>query len=127
MQYVGQQQLLMLLLVVAAQLNEVRYLGARPACEHPVDSQVDVLSIGVHLIECRSGQKSANRPRVALTQRLIIGFEKKTEAINIHPVTVKLPYQHHAFENPGGMREMPFRRTGSRRRRRRRGRGGGGG
>ncbi len=109
---IGQQQLLVLLLVVQAERRELADL--RIAASHLQQLEhrpVDMMSIVEDLEQGRPGQQAALRPRVHVTGRVVIGVEEKVVLLIEAPVSGKMRLQHEALEEPGDMRQVPLRRA----------------
>ena len=81
MEDIGQQQFLMLLLVMAAELDQrPRRLG-RQIGQRLDQRGIDMGAIGADLVERRPRQHAARCARVALALGLVIAVEQKREAL----------------------------------------------
>ncbi len=87
-QDVGEQKLLVLLLVIDADLDQAGNLagGIDPSGVEPLQRLVDVSAIGENLGAGRAGQQSPFRPRLPLALALVVGVEAKVEALVENPV-----------------------------------------
>src|ERR1044071_87407 len=108
MQNVGQQQLLMLLLVMNAQLDQRQYFGRERAGEQCLQLLVDGGAVGVHLRDGRTRQQATLGPRMARTDRFVVRVEEKVPALVIHTVARTMGAEHEGLEKPRRVREVPL-------------------
>ena len=107
-QDVGEQKLLMLLLVIDAELDQLSRPGLKATLAKPLECRVDMLAIGAHLVGRRARQETALAARLPGTHALVIGIEAIFEALVENPVALEEGFEHESFEEPGGVGEMPF-------------------
>src|ERR1700678_2887136 len=81
MQNVREEQLLVLLLVMAAQLHQLRDCRGGVLSQQLLDARVDMLTIGQDCPERRSSQQPPARPGMARADRLIIRVEQEIKMI----------------------------------------------
>ncbi len=122
---VGEQQLLVLLLVMQAELDQVRELG--PALGHAdavplaqrhqrLHALVHLRPVALHLVERGPQDQPAARARVLLAHALVVAVEEHPEALVERHEARFVPFEHEGLEEPGDMRQMPLGRTGIRHR-----------
>ena len=111
---VHQQQLLVLLLVVAADLDdrfdtrEGRVVGAR---EQLRDRVVDVAAVLRDLADARAGDQAPFRARMTRADLLVVRVEEVgVRGIGRH-VAGEMGGEDERLEEPGGVRPVPFRRA----------------
>ena len=68
-QDVGEQKLLMLLLVIDAELDQLRRPGLKAALAEPLERRIDMHAIGAHLIGGRPRQQPALAARLPRARR----------------------------------------------------------
>ena len=104
----------MLLLMVQAQLHQVRELGKTTLLQ-PTDQAhqllVDLGAVGKDLLHRWPGQGPSNVPGHALPKALVVGVEDEVIAGMTGPIVVGKFLQDHAFEEPGGVTQVPLGRT----------------
>src|SRR5262249_30480070 len=105
---VGEEQLLVLLLVIDAELDELSRLGPKRLLEQPAKRLVDESTIGTHLIGGGTRKQAAFGTWLPRAYALVIGVEAIFEALVEHLVAGKKAFQDEGFKEPGGVREMPF-------------------
>jgi hypothetical protein len=118
-QNIGQQQFLMLLLVMQADLDDLEYapgICGRRLRDKTLDGAIHVRTIGCHIIAIRPCDQSALRTRMARTCRDIIRVEQKRESLVEDPVRGIVRHQQKLLEKPGDMRAMPLGGAGIRHR-----------
>ena len=77
---VGQQQFLMLLLVLKPKRNARSDVGIKlSAAQQGLHLRVDGCAIGQHFRKCRSRQQSALRARVTRPDALVVAVENERE------------------------------------------------
>ena len=118
-QDVGEDQLLMLLLVIQTEFDQRRgdfphgSVGSGDQRQH---GDIDVLAQGMYLTQRGTGQQAALRPGMPRTQRLVVGIEQLSEAPVERLVADSKWLQDDGFEKPAGMCKMPLCRAGVRHR-----------
>jgi len=110
-QDVGQQQFLVLLLVVAAQLDERQCFGGGVG-QQVGQRGVHMGAVGLDLGEAGAAQQPALRAGVAGAQAFVIGVEEPRPALVEDFVVGQVRHQPHGFEEPGRVRHVPLRRAG---------------
>ena len=108
---VGEEKLLVLLLVIDAELDQLCRLARKLAVAEPHQGVVDEGAIGAHLIAGWSRQEATLGPRVTRAHALVIGVEAIFEALVEHAVAGQEALQQEGLEEPGGVREMPLGRA----------------
>ena len=114
-QDVGEDQFLVLLLVLQPQFEQRRRRGPGVGAgigDESTQGLIHVRAVGVHLGQPRPRQQAALRPRVARAERFVVGIEEMEEARIERPVARRMRPQHHRLEEPGGMGQVPFGRAG---------------
>jgi len=112
---VGDQQLLVLLLMVQSQLGargNYRPVGrgaVRNECHH---RRVDVGPIGHHLGDRRPRQQATPGPRIDLSDLLIVRVEEELECLAERLVAGGERLQHEGLEEPADVGQVPLRRAG---------------
>ena len=107
-QQVHQEQLLMLLVVVQAQLEKIALKTARRArCQPGGHAAVDLAPIGQDLVHRRTGDQAAPGARHPLAQGLVVGVEQLLEA-RIDRLIIRVGRQDHGLEKPAGVGQVPF-------------------
>ena len=104
---VGDQQLLVLFLVMAAQLDQRTRCRRQPR-QHLGHRRVDVGAIGADLVERRPRYHPAAVAGMAPPLRLVIAVEQERPARVMERIARHVVAQHEGLEEPGGVREMPF-------------------
>ena len=107
MEGVHQDQLLVLLLVVDAELDQVELLGGRVGIEQSVHRLVDVVAVVDDPLVGWPGQQAALGPRLTASDRLVVAVEQVRELV----VEGRL-VEHEGLEEPGGVTEVPLRGAG---------------
>ena len=109
---VGQQQLLVLLLVIDAELDQhgerIGPLIDEALREQPRQRLVDVGAIGAHLRRRRPRQQPAPAARLPLAFALVVGVEAVFEVGRELAVVGQVRLQDEALVEPRRMREMPL-------------------
>jgi len=106
MENVGQQQFLMLLLMLAAEFDQGRSAGVER--RQPIDDRgIDMRAIGADLVQARPGQQPPARAGVARPFRFVIAVEQIAVVRIERPIARQIA-QHEGFEEPTGVRQMPF-------------------
>jgi hypothetical protein len=109
-QQVGQQQLLMLLLVLQAELDERRRVRRRVAQQRR-DARVDVGAPGTHLGERGPRHQPALGPRMARTDPFVVAVVEHTIGRMERREARLEALEHEGLEEPGHMREVPLGRA----------------
>ena len=111
---VRQQKLLVLLLVVQAEFEErgdrgdCSLAGSLQQGEHPL---VDHPAVGVHLGDGRPRQEPAGRPRPPVADRVVVRVEQKAVERVERPKVRRVGREDERLEEPGGVCQVPLRRT----------------
>ena len=107
MQHVGDQQLLVLLLVMQAKLDDGVNIGGQP--RHRVARRrIDMAAILGDLRGGRARQQPARGTRMSRSDRLIVGIEQETERRIEHLIARHMGHQHELLEEPGGVGRCHF-------------------
>lgn len=106
---IGEDQFLVLLLVVDAEFEQ----RAQFRCQRGIgnelrDVPVDVMAVGEHFRERRTRQQAAFRAWVARPDRDVVGIEQYPELRIEHAVPGARRLEQEGLEKPGRMREVPF-------------------
>ncbi len=109
MQQIGEQQFLMLLLVVQPKLEQ---RGRGGLARQTLQRRIDMGAKGQNLFERRPGEQAALRARVAWPNGVVIRVEEIAEGRIEHAVTRQMRREDELLEKPGGVRQMPFGRAG---------------
>ena len=112
-QNVRQQQFLMLLLVIDADLDEPGDLGAglhalREKIRQP---RIDMRAIRQNALDRRSRENAAPGARLARPLAFVIGIEAVVEGFIEHPVAGQVLGENEGLEEPRDVREVPFGRA----------------
>ena len=109
---VGEQQFLVLLLVLQAQLDD-RLPGARSrAFKQVPHARIDLCPIGLDARQVGAADLTALRPRMLVADGVAAAVEKYPER-GVEGAEIGLDLlQHEGFEKPGDVGQMPFRRAG---------------
>src|SRR5439155_24853187 len=102
-QDVGEQKLLMLLLVMQPDLENpqhFRQLRVLRALEQSLDGRVDMGAEGGNAFAVGPRDESALRPRVARPGRDVVGIEEIRELLVEDPITGKMGDQEELLEEP---------------------------
>ncbi len=109
---VGQEQLLMLLLVVQPQCHRLREgcceLGPRQQRLHVL---IDMSAVSQYCGYGRTGQKPAAGALVHRADEVVVRIEQIAEALVVAAIIAARTPQHELLEEPAGVRQMPLRRT----------------
>src|SRR5690554_1787128 len=110
---VGEHQLLVLLFMVEAQLDQCGQLGWK-VCggEGLLHMLIDMPAIGQHLLQRRSGQHPAFGAGVAIAYAEIVGIEEYLEGGIEGRRWIGQLTENEGFEKPAGMRQVPLERAG---------------
>ena len=107
--YVGEDQLLMLALVVETDFDQLRPLcGVFIAIEESLDGLVDVASIAVDSVHCGATQDASAVAGKRCSRRVVVGVEKSVEALSKRLVIFQKRTKDKGFEKPRGVPQMPF-------------------
>ena len=113
-QDIGEDQLLVLLLVIQPELDQESgcfQRGRRRVAKEGKHGGVHMFAVGVNLGQAGPRQHPAMRPRMARTERFVIGIEQMRVARIERAVTRRMGRKHDRLEKPAGVREVPFDRT----------------
>src|SRR6185503_6840430 len=110
---IGQEKLLMLLLVIDAELDELQ-CRRRKARKSALQRFVNVSAIGANLVERGTAKHSPLRARVPWPFCLVIAVEQEAPILVEWQVSRRVIPKDEGLEEPGGMREVPFGRRGIR-------------
>ena len=108
---VGEQQLLMLLFMVAAELDQRGHGGRQIVLDERGHRAVDMVAIRKDSLERRARDHAASRARLTRAYAFVIRIEQEIELTIVHAVAAQILFEDHPLEEPGGVREMPFRRA----------------
>ena len=111
-QDVGEHQLLMLLLVVQADLQNARDLGPRRAArlgDQRFSRRIDMRAVLRDLDGIRPRDQPTLRPRMARTGGDVIRVEQEREALVVNRVARHVRLNQKRLEEPGRVRAMPLR------------------
>ena len=111
-QQVGQDQLLVLLLVVQAQLDQRADVVGHAAAQQVGHRVVDVRAVRQHLGQRRPRQQAAARPLMARADGVVVRVEQEAEALVEAAVAAAVRGQDELLEEPGGVREVPLAGAG---------------
>ena len=115
MQDIGEQQFLVLLLVMQADLKNREHalrISRRHLLDQPLDRGIDIGAIARHVFAVRPRDQAALRAGVARTGGDVIGVEQERKAFVENLVGWIVRHQQELLEEPGDVRAMPFRRRG---------------
>jgi hypothetical protein len=109
---VGEDELLVLLLVVEAQLDAGESFGtAVRLVEEPVHALVDRVAEGADLVQGGARQGAAAGARLPRPHRLVVGVEEVRVTLVHHAVAGHVPRQHEGLEEPRRVGQVPLRRA----------------
>lgn len=109
---VHEEQLLVLLLVVAAELDEVEQrLVEGPVLEPGDELLLDVLAVGRDLGDARAGHVSARGAGVTLAHGLVVAVEEIAEG-GVARSVGRVGTEDELLEEPRGVGSVPLRRAG---------------
>ena len=111
MLHVREDQLLVLLLVVQAELDQPREPLLAAFFDEREQRLVDVLPIADHLLQRGPRKHAALGARVACADRVVVRVEEHAEGGIEHPVAAHAGLEDERLEEPGGVREVPFDRA----------------
>ncbi len=115
-EHIHQQQFLMLLLVGKTQAHQVLNLCRNAVLQQRAHMAIDVAPVRHDVRRARACQKAALCPWLARPKCLVVGVEQVAITRIEATVTRQMDREHHGFEEPGGMRQMPLGWTGVRHR-----------
>ena len=118
-QNVGDQQFLVLLLVMQADfenLEHARRVRRRHGLDQPLDRLVDMGTIAGDILAVRAGDQAALRARMARAGGDVIGVEQEGKALVENRVGRVVRHKQELLEKPGDMGAVPFGRRGIRHR-----------
>jgi len=114
---VGEQQLLVLLLVVKPEgddgFQHGERLGTR-SLEERVNRRVDRAAVGSHVTHGRPGQEATPRALEGRPDPLIVGVKKVVVPLVDRSIGGHVGPQQERLEKPGGVREVPTSGAGVR-------------
>jgi len=111
MQHVGEDQFLVLLLVVQAERDQglhgppARFIAVADEVLH---GRIHMRAIGMDLGQGRPGQQPALRPRMARAQGFVVGVEKIKKKFVERLIVRGVGLQNQGLEKQAGMRQVPF-------------------
>ncbi len=109
---VGEQQLLVLLLVLQAQFQDLQGLRRqRAGLQLRQHAGFDLVPVLQHLRQRGPRQQAAMRPRMRRADALVVTVEQVIPLRIVRAVR-RIGAKHETLEEPGGVREMPFGRAG---------------
>src|SRR5664280_2284043 len=74
--YVGDDQLLMLLLMVDSERHQRDRLGRKPGCEHMHDGIVHIGAVGMYFVQSRTRQRVSQRPQRSIAHGVVIRIKQ---------------------------------------------------
>src|SRR6185503_19107720 len=105
---VGEQELLMLLLVMKSERDRVVLIEVLEKLEHVL---VDITAILEYLLDGRSSHETALRTTVSLASLNVVRVEEvRVPRIERHIMRIPLP-QNERLEKPARVSQVPLRRT----------------
>jgi hypothetical protein len=116
---VGENELLMLLLVMQADLQDAGHLGelgVLTACQQLLHRGIDVSPEFGDARKLGPREETTARARVARAGGDVIRVEQERERVIEHAIARRVRRQQELLEEPGRMGAMPFGRTGLRHR-----------
>ena len=114
MQDIGDEQFLMLLLVMQADFDNfenARGFRRRHLLDQPLDRRVDMGAIGGDVLAVRPRDQAALRPRMTRTGGDVIRIEQKGKTLVEYLVGRIVRHEQKLLEEPGNVSAMPFRRA----------------
>ena len=112
---VGQQQFLVLLLMLQPQCDELQQFvlcSLVRACQQIQHARINLSPPGQHLRQRGAADKAPIGARILVANAVVITVEQNAEA-GIKGFETRLkPFQHKSFEKPGHMGQMPLGRAG---------------
>ena len=114
MQDVGEDQLLMLLLVMETDLENpqrLRALVLGNTGDEALNRGIDMSPVVGDRTDRRPAQQPASRPRMPRTRRHIVGIEQIAKVFVEDPIARKVRNKEKLLEEPGRMRTMPLGRA----------------
>ena len=112
---VGQQQFLVLLLMVQAQVDELRQfraLGIPGPGNDVKHARIDLRPVGQHFIERRAADQAPLRARILVAHAVVVAVEQDAKT-GVKGLELALEaFQYEGFKKPGQVRQMPFGRAG---------------
>ena len=118
-QDVGDQQFLVLLFVMQADLENLEYarrVRRRHGLDQPLDRLVDMGTIAGDILAVRAGDQAALRARMARAGGDVIGVEQEGKTFVENRVGRVVRHKQELLEKPGDMGAVPFGRRGIRHR-----------
>ncbi len=110
-QNIGQHQLLMLLFVITAELDQLSD-GRRKIILHQRRHRaVDMVAIRSDRLQRRAREHAASGTRLTRAYALVVGVEQEIELRIEGAVAGEILFEDHRLEKPGRMREVPFCRA----------------
>ena len=109
---IHQHQLLVLLLVLQSQLHQLPPGAIGVIRQQGLQGLVHPLSPGRDIGHWWPAEQAALRPWLARPDRVVIGIEQEAPAGIRRDVARLIGLQHEGFEEPGGVGQVPFGRTG---------------
>ena len=110
MEEIGQEQLLVLLLMRQAERDEGRRLRIHAPGQDLAYPDVHVAAVGHHFRSARPRDQSPRRPRLTLAQRFVIRVEQVLERQVVGREASR--QQDEGLEEPGRMSKVPLGGTG---------------
>ena len=110
-QNVGEEQLLVLLLVVDAELDQLQRFR-RQGRKGSAQRLIHMFAIGADFVEGGPAQHAPSRPGVARALGLIITVEQEGVALVERRVAEHVVAEHEGLEEPRRVREVPLGRRG---------------
>ena len=108
---IGQQQLLVLLLVIESELHKKFQILVDVIFESPQHSRVHMSPVFENLVNRWPRQETTSWSGMHLAGRIIIRVEQVVVLLGERRVPVSMRHEYEALEEPGDVGEMPLRRT----------------
>lgn len=105
---VGDDQLLVLLLVMQTQLDALGKGVRQRPLQQRAHRRVDVPAIGADLVAPRARQHAALGPRMSRADRVVVRIDQHAERGVKGPVVRRVRLQHEGLEEPRRVREVPL-------------------
>ena len=105
---VHEQELLVLLLVVQAELDEARDVGSQGACQQAIHRLVHVSAVFGHLADAGPRDDSTARSGIPGADTFVVGVEQVRVGGMERPVSAQLRLEEEGLEEPRSVGTVPF-------------------